>query len=154
MKKKFTVQILVAGALAAGMWGIASAEDSDMRAAFQQHEGRACTLETLRGSYLLAASGFNIVGGVAQPKAIHEAIEFNGDGTLTVPAVTLSVNGNVSHPPGAPGDYTVEADCHGTLVFSSGQTYDIVVALDGKTVWMFQTNLNTVFQGTATRLER
>lgn len=151
MKKKFTVQILVAGALVAGMWGIAS---SDMRAAVEPQEGRACTLETLRGSYLFAASGFNIVAGVAQPKAIHEAIEFNGDGTLTVPGVTLSVNGNVSHPPGAPGDYAVEADCQGTLAFSSGQTYDIVVALDGKTVWMFQTNPNTVLQGTATRLER
>jgi hypothetical protein len=66
-----------------------------------------------------------------------------------VPAVTLSVNGNISHPPGAPGDYTVEADCSGTLVFSSGQTFDIVVAPDGKTVWTFQTNPNTVFQGTA-----
>jgi len=152
--KKFTVQILVAGALAAGMWSVASAKNSDMRAAFQPREGRACTLNTLRGSYLYTASGFNIVGGVAQPKAIHEAIDFNGDGTLTVPAVTLSVNGNVSHPPGAPGDYTVDADCRGTLVFSSGQTYDIVVALDGNTVWMFQTNPNTVFQGSATRLER
>jgi hypothetical protein len=152
--KKFTVQILVAGALAAGMWSIASAKNLDTRAALQPQEGRACTLKTLHGSYLFAASGFNIAGGVAQPKAIHEAIEFNGDGTLTVPAVTLSVNGNISHPPGAPGDYTVEADCHGTLVFSSGQTYDIVVALDGETVWMFQTNPNTVFQGTATRLER
>jgi hypothetical protein len=103
---------------------------------------------------LFTATGFNIVGGVALPKAILEAIDFNGDGTLTVPAVTLSVNGNVSHPPGAPGNYTAEADCSGTLTFSSGPTYDIVVALDGKTVSMFQTNPNTVFQGTATRLER
>ena len=151
--KKFTVELLVVGAIAAGMWSIAAAKSSDARAALQQ-DGRACTLKTLRGSYLYVASGFNLVGGVAQPKAIHEAIEFNGDGTLTVPGVTLSVNGNVSHPPGAPGDYAVEADCRGTLVFSSGQTYDIVAAVDGQTVWMFQTNLNTVFQGTATRLER
>jgi hypothetical protein len=152
--KNFTVQLLVAGALAAGMWNIASAKSSDVRAALQPQEGRACRLETLRGSYLFAANGFNIVGGVAQPKAIHEGIEFNGDGTLTVPSVTLSVNGNVSHPPGAPGDYTVEADCRGTIVFSSGQTFDTVVGLNGETVWMFQTNPNTVFQGTATRLER
>ena len=152
--KKFTVQIVVACALAAGMWGIASAKNFDRKAAFQPQDGRACTSETLRGSYLFAASGFNIVAGAAQPKAIHEAIEFNGDGTLTVPAVTLSVNGNISHPPGAPGDYAVEANCHGTLVFSSGPSFDIVAAIDGKTVWMFQTTPNTVFQGTATRLER
>ena len=42
---------------------------------------------------MFSASGFNIVAGVAQPKAIIEVIEFNGDGTLSVGAVTLSVNG-------------------------------------------------------------
>lgn len=154
MKKNLTVQLLAAGLLAAGMWSVAAAKNSDMHATVQPQEGRACTLATLRGSYLFAASGFNIVGGVAQPKAIHEGIEFSGDGTLTVPSVTLSVNGNVSHPPGAPGTYTVEADCRGTIVFSSGPTFDTVVALDGRMVWMFQTNPNTVFQGTATSLER
>jgi hypothetical protein len=152
--KKFTVQILFAGALAVGMWTIGSAEHAEMGASLRPQEGRGCTVKALRGSYLFVASGFNIVAGVAQPKAIHEAIAFNGDGTLTVPAVTLSVNGNISHPAGAPGDYTVDADCHGTIIFSSGQTFDIVVALDGQTVWMFQTNPNTVFEGTATRLER
>jgi hypothetical protein len=152
--KKFRVHLLVAGALAAGTWGVASAKDSDMRDAFQPQEERACTLETLRGSYQFAASGFNIVGGVAQPKAIHTAMEFNGDGTLTVPAQTLSLNGNIIRRPGNPGNYTVEADCRGMLVFIDGPSFDIVVALDGKTVWMFQTNPNTVFQGTATRLKR
>ena len=43
-------------------------------------DGKACTVQTLRGSYLFAASGFNIVAGVAQPKAIVEGIDFNGDG--------------------------------------------------------------------------
>lgn len=152
--KKFTIQVLVAGILAAGMWTIASAKNADVRAASRTQEGRACTLKTLGGSYLFVASGFNIVAGVAQPKAIHEEIDFNSDGTLTVPGVTLSVNGAVSHPPGAPGDYTVDANCRGTITFTSGPTFDIVVALDGATVWMFQTNPITVFQGTATRLER
>ena len=152
--RKFRVQILLACTLATGVWGIASAKTSEMPAASQLQEGRACTLETLRGSYLFAASGFNTVGGVAVPKAIHEVIEFNGDGTLTVPAVTLSVNGNISHPPGAPGDYTLDAGCRGTLAFSGGSSFDLVAALDGNTVWMFQTAPNTVFQGTATRLER
>ena len=149
---KFTIRVLVAGALAASMWGIASAERPDV-ATLDQHEGMSCTVKTLHGSYLFVASGFNIVGGVALPKAIHEAIEFNGDGTLTVPAVTLSVNGNVSHPPGGPGDYTVDSDCRGTLVFTNGPSFDIVVAREGRTVWMFQTNPNTVFQGSATRID-
>ncbi len=146
--KKLTMLTLVFGALAAGMWGVASAQDGDSR------EARSCRSKTLRGSYIFAASGFNIVSGVPQPKAIHELIDFNGDGTLTVPAVTLSVNGVILHPPAGVGDYTLEATCTGTLVFSSGTSFDIVAALDGKTVWMIQTNPNTVFQGTATRFER
>ena len=56
-------------------------------------ERRACTERTLRGSYVFSASGFNIVGGVQQPKAIVEVIVFNGDGTLDVPAATVSLNG-------------------------------------------------------------
>jgi hypothetical protein len=151
--KRFAIQTLVTGALAVGMWGIASAEHSDTSTA-REGEGRTCTAKTLRGSYLFVASGFNIVGGAAIPKALHEALEFNGDGTLTTPAVTLSVNGNISHPPGAPGDYTVEDNCHGTIVFTGGPSFDIVVGPGGQTVWMFQTNSGTVFQGTATRIDR
>ncbi|HEY2976079.1 MAG TPA: hypothetical protein VGJ48_26430 [Pyrinomonadaceae bacterium] len=42
-------------------------------------------MHTLRGSYLFATHAWNIVGGVAQPKAIVEGIDFNGDGTLVSP---------------------------------------------------------------------
>ena len=58
-------------------------------------ERRACTLRTLRGSYVFSAAGFNIVGGVQQPKAIVEVIAFNGDGTLDVRAATVSLNGAI-----------------------------------------------------------
>jgi hypothetical protein len=51
-----------------------------------------CDLHTLRGSYVFAASGYNIVAGVPQPKAIVELIDFNGDGTLTVPGGAVSIN--------------------------------------------------------------
>ena len=47
---------------------------------------QACGVYTLRGSYLFATHGWNIVGGVAQPKAIVERIDFNGDGTLVSPS--------------------------------------------------------------------
>ena len=58
-------------------------------------ERRMCTERTLRGSYVFSASGFNIVGGVQQPKAIVEVIVFHGDGTLDVPAATVSLNGAI-----------------------------------------------------------
>jgi hypothetical protein len=55
-----------------------------------------CSLKTLRGTYVFAATGHNIVAGVPQPKAIIEVIEFHGDGKLSVPAATRSVNGAIA----------------------------------------------------------
>jgi hypothetical protein len=75
-----------------------------------------CSVKTLRGTYVFSASGFNIVSGVPQPKAILEVIEFNGDGTLSVPAATVAVNGLINRTlPGGLGTYTVAEDCSGTI---------------------------------------
>ena len=47
--------------------------------------GKNCTVATLDGLYVFAASGFIIpASGPAQPKAIVEWIRFNGDGTVFV----------------------------------------------------------------------
>jgi hypothetical protein len=134
---------LTAAVLALAIGGIGHAEQ----------EGKKCSLATLRGSYVFAANGYNIVGGAAQPKTIVELIDFNGDGTLSVPGGTRSLNGVIAQiPPGGGGDYTLEQDCTGTLAFSGGPTFDIYVSPLGETVWMIQTTPNTVFQGPATRL--
>jgi hypothetical protein len=113
-----------------------------------------CTLKTLRGTYVFAATGHNIVSGVSQPKAIVEVIEFNGDGTLSVPAATRSVNGVVARSlPGGTGGYTVEPGCAGTITFDpAGPTFDTFFSPKAEEVWMIQTTAGTVFQGTATRL--
>lgn len=142
--------LTVAGALAAGLWGVASVQPSEARAAATP-DSAPCRVQDLSGSYLFAASGYNIVAGAAVPKAIHETLDFNGDGTLDVPFVSLSINGAINHPPPGVGDYTLGENCRGTLIFNGGPSFDIVVSSDGDTVWMFQTNPNTVFQGTATR---
>ena len=116
-------------------------------------ERRACTVRTLRGSYVFSASGFNIVGGVQQPKAIVEVIVFHGDGTLDVPAATVSLNGAIIRSPQSVGTYTVEDNCSGTITLN-GPTYDIFLSKDGDDISMIQTNANTVFQGLATRTSR
>jgi hypothetical protein len=116
-------------------------------------EGLTCTVGTLRGSYVFSASGFNIVGGVQQPKAIVEVIVFNGDGTLDVPAATVSLNGMIIRSLHSVGTYTVEDNCSGTITFN-GPTYDIFLSKDGDDISMIQTNPNTVFQGLATRRSR
>lgn len=112
-----------------------------------------CGLETLRGTYVFGATGFNIVAGVAQPKAIAEVIEFNGDGTLSVPAATLSLNGIIVRSSPGIGTYAVADHCSGTIAFA-GPAFDIFIARDAETIWMIQTNSNTVLQGTATRTSR
>jgi len=121
--------------------------------ASQQSHDEGCGVKTLRGTYVFAATGFNIVAGVALPKAIVEVIEFNGDGTLSVPAATLSANGMIVRSVDGVGTYTVADDCSGTILFA-GPVFDIFVAPDAEQIWMIQTNPNTVFQGTATRTSR
>ena len=116
-----------------------------------------CGTHTLRGSYVFSAHGWNIVGGVAVPKAIVEGIDFNGDGTLVSPFATVSINGTIIRTSGGLGTYTVEEDCTGTLTFAAqGISFDIFVQPgDGKQVWMIQTGPAappTVFEGTATKV--
>ena len=139
--KTLTRYVCVSVGMLLGASGFARADD----------HGNHCTLQTLRGTYVFSASGFNIVAGVSQPKAIVEVIDFNGDGTLSVPAATRSINGVVARSaPGGMGTYTVADDCTGTIDFN-GPTYDIFISHDREAIWMIQTNPNTVFQGTAAR---
>src|SRR5438045_1978733 len=131
------IGILVAG-------GLAQAKDDDNKA-------KTCSNATLNGLYAFHASGFNIVSGLAQQKAIVELIHFNGDGTLVVPAATVSINGVVSRsPPGGGGSYVVTADCIGSLAFGPpGPTFDFVIGSNESELHMLQTNQGTVLQGTA-----
>ena len=138
--KTLTWHVFICTAIVLGASGLARADERNDR----------CTLRTVRGTYVFSASGFNIVAGVAQPKAIVEVIHFNGDGTLSVPAATLSANGVIIRSLPSLGTYTVEDDCTGTITFN-GPTFDAFISRDGDTVSMIQTNPGTVFQGKATR---
>ena len=113
-----------------------------------------CGLQTLRGSYVFNPHGFNIVNGAAQPIAVFEGIDFNGDGTLTVPFATVSVNGLILHfPPGGTGTYTLNQNCEGTLTFTGGPiNYDIFVRSFGREIEMIETNDNSVLNGTAEKV--
>jgi hypothetical protein len=151
--KTHTRRLILAAAITLAASGIARANDDDDR-------WRVCSEATLRGLFVFSASGFTIVGGAAQPKAIIELIRFNGDTTLTVPAATLSINGVITQnpAPGAPpgtGTYSVGPDCTGSLQFGPpGPTFELFVGLKGAEVHMIQVNTGTVFQGTAERVSR
>ena len=95
------------------------------------------------------------------PKAILEVLHFNGDGTLSTPAVTLANpfgdTGNILQPPsGANGVYVINADCSGTVHFLDANDVMYKIYVDppqGDTIWMIQTNpLNNVLQGSAKRV--
>jgi hypothetical protein len=117
-----------------------------------------CSDSTLRGLYVFNATGFNIVAGVAVPKAIVEFIRFNGDGTLTVPAATRSVNGVIARSPAnGVGTYTVTPDCTGSVTFGPpGPTFDVFVAPRGTKTRMIQitdpTQAGAVLQGIVERI--
>jgi hypothetical protein len=112
-----------------------------------------CSSKTLRGVYQFSASGFNVVNGVALPKAIIETLVFDGTGNVLTPAISLSFNGNIIQPPqGSPGVYTVDADCTGTLTFGDGIMFDLQIKPYGKAVNMLQTNPGSVMQGTAEKV--
>ena len=113
----------------------------------------SCGLRTLRGVYHISASGFNIVNGVAVPKALIETSVFDGRGGVLTPAVTVSVNGILIQPPqGSPGVYTVDADCTGTLTFADGPSFDLQINPYGKSFLFLQTFPVAVMQGTAHRV--
>ena len=116
---------------------------------------QTCSVRTLRGEYVFATHGYNIVGGVAVPKAIVEGINFNGDGTLVSPFATISLNGTIIRNGNTPGTYTVNANCTGTITFTPAPSFDIFVDPDGKQLAMIQTGpaaAPAVFEGTATRV--
>src|SRR5215475_8231883 len=99
-------------------------------AARADEHNHGCGDSTLRGLYVFNATGFNIAAGVAVPKAIVEFIRFNGDGTLTIPAATRSVNGVIARSPAnGTGTYTLAPDCTGSLTFGPpGPTFDLFAA--------------------------
>jgi hypothetical protein len=148
---RLTRHFLVAGILLLCVSSGALAND------FRGKHWNRCSLDTLEGTYLFSATGYSLIGGVWQPKAIVEYIQFNGDGTLSVPAATVANRAGdgavVQSPPGT-GIYTLGEDCKGTLQFMPGPSFDIFASPKGLQLTMIQTNPNNVLQGSVKRLWR
>jgi hypothetical protein len=127
--KRITSCLLLAASLVALVAAMALGTTGVAQAA---NPLQTCSLGTLRGEYLFATHGWNIVSGVAVPKAIVEGINFNGDGTLVSPFATVSINGTIIHTSGSPGTYTLQTDCRGTISFTGGPSFDIFVQPGGQ----------------------
>jgi hypothetical protein len=90
---------------------------------------RSCDVSMLRGLYLLKGSGTAVINGTAVPKALLGTVRFNGDGTLIVENLTLTVlNLAPLEQVDRPGNYTVESNCTGTLAIPGGPTWNIFVS--------------------------
>src|SRR6266567_5239182 len=159
MKAKLVKNIMASSLFACALVGLVAATMTFSTPGTARAQTRGgtllppCGVYTLWGSYLFATHGWNIVGGVAQPKAIVEGIDFNGDGTLVSPFATVSINGTILHSSGSLGTYTVNTDCTGTLSFTGGASFDIFVDASGRQLWMIQTGPGSpVFEGVATRV--
>jgi len=124
-----------------------------------------CSVALLDGLYIFAATGWGALPGTMAvdplpPKAIIEWIRFNGNGSLTSPGSTRSLDGMITQSTQTTtGSYTlgdVDTGCQGTITFDSGPKFDIFTSiLASGEIWMIQTNMNgNVFRGNATKVAR
>lgn len=146
MKKTWTAAALAICAMAWCAPGMAQHGNADPP---------KCNLRTLSGSYVLAASGFVIVAGVPQPKALIEQIDFNGDGSAVSPNAALALNGNaLAFSSGGAASYEFDGDsCSGKISFANGPTHKVYMDPDGDKGWtLVWMPVGNVFQGTLTRV--
>jgi hypothetical protein len=132
--------------------------------AMANDDGHRCGLGLLDGLYVFTASGFATPAGAPSfPKAIVEVMRFHGDGTVSTPTVTTSMNGTIqTSSPGGSGTYTVaalvppEGVCTGTLTFSDGPhpSFNLVIPKGAERIWMIMTSPPAVFEGNAIKVSR
>ena len=100
-----------------------------------KHDKGTCSLATLKGRYLFAASGTILppAFGVTEPTPGADAgyHVFNGDGTGT-DIVTVRVGSTVALENFVtPTHYTVNANCTGVLSVPNGPSFDVFIAPNG-----------------------
>jgi len=100
-----------------------------------KHDKGTCSLATLKGRYLFAASGTILppAFGVTEPTPGADAgyHVFNGDGTGT-DIVTVRVGSTVALENFVtPTHYTVNANCTGVLTVPNGPSFDLFIAPNG-----------------------
>ena len=119
-------------------------------------DARVCHVGALRDLYMWTFDGYQNFGGNPVPKAIMEGIQFNGNGTFTVPFGTLNIGGTIIiDATGGVGTYTVAADCTGTLSITNGPSFNMYVGPGAQKVWTNQivgAGATGTGVGTATRL--
>lgn len=95
-----------------------------------QGEGTHCSLQTLKGSYGVLSSGFvRDFPDPGQNPVVLEALDtFDGAGHMTETAASMLSGTTQFEVNDAPGTYTVNPDCSGSLVLTgiASQKFQIV----------------------------
>jgi hypothetical protein len=141
MKTKLTKMIMSSLALGCASVCLAAAMTVGTSATAQSApDARACSVRMLRGLYLWTLEGYQNFGGNPVPKDLIEGIQFNGNGTLTIPFGTVNIGGFiVIDVSGSVGTYTVAADCTGTISIADGPTFNMYVGPGAQQLSIFNT---------------
>jgi hypothetical protein len=143
------------------MLGVGAFLSLGLLTAEQAHSGKqsgltTCSLTTLKGLYMFAQSGYVTISGSLVPQGVTGKAVFNGNGTFNSLA-TISIGGTIVPDDAAPGTYTLNSDCTGTVtVLMTAPTpdvhLDIFVAPDGDEIFTIQTDPGNVLSGTERRV--
>jgi hypothetical protein len=146
----------------AGLWAVGIVALASVGPLVEQgyagESGGGCTLATLRGLYMFAQSGYVTISGSLVPQGVTGKAVFYGNGKFDSLA-TLSIGGTIIPDDAAPGTYTLNSDCTGTVtVLMTAPTpdvhLDIFVAPDGDKFFGIQTDPGNVLSGTEQRVAR
>jgi hypothetical protein len=121
--------------------------------ALRAENSQGCSNSTLKGTYMASSTG-TVVG--VGPAAVVNGVTFDGSGSGTVFAETISLNGAVTTGVTGTLTYTVNANCTGseTVTMSTGQTADFnfLLKLNGSSFSFISTDSGFVVTGEANRL--
>jgi hypothetical protein len=144
----------------AGLWAIGIVALASVGPLVEQgyagESAGGCTLATLRGLYMFAQSGYVTISGSLVPQGVTGKAVFYGNGKFDSLA-TISIGGTIIPDDAAPGTYTLNSDCTGTVtVLMKAPTpdvhLDIFVAPDGDKFFTIQTDPGNVLSGTEQRV--
>jgi hypothetical protein len=116
---------------------------------------RGCSLETLKGQYVSAATGTISPPLVPQQSQFTVALYsvYYGNGTgVDYASITIGGGANIA-PHTQPATYTINPDCTGTKKLEpDGPNFDIRVAYDGSSFAIITTTPGLAISGVVTRV--
>ena len=139
MNTKLTKMIMSSLAFACALVCLAATMAPGTSATARAAVDRHCSVDMLRGLYLVTFDGYQNVGGNLVPKAIMQGTRFNGDDTLINEFGTVNIGGFIIiDATGGVGTYTVAADCTGTISITDGPSFNMYVGPGAQQIWTTQ----------------